>query len=92
MREEDFVAPKLEKMFLESLRGLKDAGDSGMVLYPAVGVTVSDSLAYGAFGEPGLRGLIGEVTFSLPPLERMASERDEDLGIFLRGFWGVSQG
>lgn len=30
-RDEDFVAPKFEKMFLESLRGFGDAGDSGML-------------------------------------------------------------
>jgi hypothetical protein len=31
IREEDFVAPKLEKMLLESLRGFGEAGESGML-------------------------------------------------------------
>jgi hypothetical protein len=30
-REDDFVAPKLEKMLFESLRGLGEAGDCGVL-------------------------------------------------------------
>jgi hypothetical protein len=86
MREEDLVAPKLENMLLEFLRTFGDAGDSGTLWYTAVGVIASAS-ARSALGKLGLCGLVGDVMASFPPLDRIASDKDEDLGIFLKDLW-----
>jgi hypothetical protein len=48
-REEDFVAVKFEKMFLESFRGFGDAGDSGMLWNGTLGEANS-----GMLGDRGL--------------------------------------
>lgn len=42
-------------------------------------------------GDDGLMGLRGELTFSFPPLDRMASDREDDLGIFRSDFRGGLQ-
>jgi hypothetical protein len=86
MREEDLVAPKLENMLLEFLRTCGDAGDSGTLWYAAVGGILSNS-ARSVLGEPGLRGLMGDAMASLPPLDRIASDKDEDLGILRKDLW-----
>jgi hypothetical protein len=82
-RDEDLVAPKLEKMLFESLRGFGEAGDSGMLWNGAFGEWNS-----GMLGDRGLCGLIGAL-FSFPPdLDRMANDSVEDFGILrtcLRG-------
>lgn len=84
-RDEDFVAEKLEKMFFESFRGLGEAGDSGMLWNGAFGDANS-----GMLGDRGLWGLMGALLFSFPAgLDRMASDRVDDLGILrtcLRGW------
>src|SRR5436305_1790873 len=92
MRVEDFVAPKLEKMFFESLRGLGDAGECGMSWYDAMWVAASGSLPLIASGDDGLKGLIGEFKLSFPPFGSMASDSEDDFGILRSGFRGVSQG
>jgi hypothetical protein len=83
-RDEDFVAPKFEKMFFESLRGFGEAGDSGMLWNGAFGEWNS-----GMLGDRGLCGLIGALLFSFPPdFDRMASDSVDDFGILrtcLRG-------
>lgn len=81
IREDDFVAEKLEKMFFESLRGLGDAGDCGIWWRAALGAAKSPSPR--RLGDRGLLGLIGMLTFSLPALPRMANDNVDDLGIFL---------
>lgn len=43
-------------------------------------------------GDAGLKGLIGEGACSFPPLERMAKDSEDDLGIFLSGLLGGSEG
>jgi hypothetical protein len=78
-REEDLFAEKLEKMFFESLRGLGEAGDCGMLWNAGFGVAKPAS---GRSGQVGLFGLIGIPAFSLPFFPRMASDKAEDLGIF----------
>jgi hypothetical protein len=45
-----------------------------------------------AFGDAGLKGPNGEVALSFPPFDRMANDREDDFGIFLRGFLSVSEG
>lgn len=83
-RDEDFVAVKFEKIFLESFRIFGDAGDSGMLWNGAFGDANSDTL-----GERGLCGLKGALLLSLPPdFVRMASDNVDDFGILrscLRG-------
>jgi hypothetical protein len=88
-RDEDFEAWKFANMFFESLRSLGDAGDSGILWNAATGGAACDSCAY--VGDDGLRGLSGDARPSFPPFDRIASARDEDLGIFLRARRGTSQ-
>lgn len=86
-RDEDLVAAKLEKMFLESFLGFGDAGDCGMLWKGALGEANS-----GMLGDLGLVGLKGPL---LPSFEgflvRMERDRVDDLGIFLKGRRGGSQ-
>lgn len=80
-REEDLEAAKLEKMFLESFRGLGEAGDWGILWRAAGGWSYSASS--GMAGEVGLLGLMGALVFSLPPLALMANDSVDDLGMLL---------
>lgn len=84
------MAEKLENMLLESFRSLGEAGEAGMSWYRPGGVVPSGPLPFKS-GEDGLRGLRGELTFSFPPFERMASDKEDDLGIFRSGFRGGLQ-
>jgi hypothetical protein len=86
-RDDDLVAEKLEKMFFESFLGFGDAGDWGMLWNGAWGEANS-----GMLGDLGLVGLIGALFPSLRFLVRMARDSVDDLGIFLRGLSGGSQG
>ena len=86
-RDEDLVAEKFEKMFLESFLGLGEAGDWGMLWKGALGDANS-----GMLGDLGLVGLMGALFPSLRFFVRMASDSVDDLGIFLRGLGGGSQG
>jgi hypothetical protein len=91
-REEDLLAEKLENMLFESLRSLGEAGDWGVSRKGAFGVGRSAWVPSIPGGDAGLKGLIGEGAVSFPPFGRMAKDRVEDLGIFLRGFLGRSGG
>jgi hypothetical protein len=86
-RDDDLLAEKLEKMFFESFLGFGDAGDWGMLWNGALGEANS-----GMLGDLGLVGLIGALVPSLRFLVRMARDSVDDLGIFLRGLSGGSQG
>jgi hypothetical protein len=85
-RDDDLVAEKFENMFLESFLGFGDAGDCGMLWKGALGEANS-----GMLGDLGLVGLMGPLLPSLGVFVRMASDRVDDLGIFLRGLGGGSQ-
>ena len=80
-REEDLVL-KPVKIFLESLRGLGEAGDWGASWKEAVGVVASVPWRFAILGEVGLKGLVAALGISLPVLGRMANDREEDFGIF----------
>jgi hypothetical protein len=86
-RDDDLLAEKLEKMFFESFLGFGDAGDWGMLWNGALGEANS-----GMLGDLGLVGLMGALFPSLRFLVRMARDSVDDLGIFLRGLSGGSQG
>lgn len=89
MREEERVAEKFEKMFLVSLRGLGDAGDSGICANGAFGDANPPSLKPGDLGLLGLKGAF-ELSFPIfPPL--MASDNADDLGILRNCLRGGSQ-
>jgi hypothetical protein len=91
MREDERVAEKLEKMFLESFRSFGDAGDSGGCANGAFGDANSPSLKLP--GDLGLLGLKGAFEWSFPifpPL--MASDNADDLGILRSCFRGGAQG
>ena len=91
-RDDDLLAAKLAKMLFESFRGLGDAGDCGIVWGVAFGILKSASSD--RFGDLGLLGLMGvpALGLSLPGFPRMASDKVEDLGIFLNFFEDESQG
>ena len=90
MREDDLLAEKFEKMFLESLRSFGEAGDSGRFWNGAFGDANSAPLKLP--GDLGLLGLMGAFELSFPVLPLMASDKVDDLGILRSCFRGGSQG
>lgn len=70
-------------MLFESFRGFGEVGELGMV-WCVVPLEPCPFMS----GDVGLTGLSGVSMFSLPPLDRMASDREDDLGIFRRDFRG----